>query len=226
VQHTTTTETTWQHEFRIRPESDRFLREFDSYYAVYELLETKRKFDLTMRLLDIGRQVREGNRSWVMSDLEDIARWKGLQPPMLVIKKSAPDIDRLLQGAFGIENEEARIGALCTIQGIGPVLASTILMFTWPENCGFMDYHTWNSLRCLSFDLSKKHCTSRFTVPQLSAYLRIIRLLGENKRRFTMDVVKALYALDNTKIRKKWKEQLDAVNGRLPTKNVRRSSPL
>jgi len=224
MRHPSTKETSCQHEFRMTAKSDRFLREFEVYCAVYEKLEVKRKLDLTVRLLDTGREIGSGTRTWIRRDLEDIARWKGLRPPMLTIERNALDIEGPLERALRIEDEATRIDALCNIRGMGPVLASVMLMFTWPQTCGFMDYHTCNALRYLSFDLPKKYCTSRFTVPQLLTYLGIIRTLGEGKNTSAMQIAKALYALDNVRTRNKWREQFDVANCRLPPKDeIKRS---
>jgi hypothetical protein len=79
-------------------------------------------------------------------------------------------------------------------------------MFTWPETCGFIDYHTCNALRFLGFELGRKHYTSRFTIPQLLTYLRIVRSLGGSKHVSSMEIAEALYALDRARIRENWRE--------------------
>jgi hypothetical protein len=83
--------------------SERFLQEFDLYQAIYEKLETKRRRDLRVYLLDIGEQVRCGTRTWLREDLDDIASWKGLPPPMLMMKKDTSDFGGCLEGALRIE---------------------------------------------------------------------------------------------------------------------------
>ena len=189
-----------QHEFLTASKSERFSQEFDLYQAIYEKLETKRRLNLTVRLLDIGRQVRNGTRTWVRHDLEDIASWKGLPPRMLMMDMNSSDFEGRLESALRIEDEPSRVSALCDIRGMGPVLASMVLMFTWPETCGFMDNHTCNALRYLGFNFPKKYSTSRFTVGQLLAYLRIVRMLREHKAVSSMEIAEALYALDSVSL--------------------------
>jgi hypothetical protein len=120
---------------------------------------------------------------------------------MLMMEMNSSDLEGQLNQAIRMEDETSRIDALCNIQGMGPVLVSMVLMFTWPETCGFMDYHTCNALRELGFEFPRKHSTSRFTVPQLLTYLGIIRSLRECKAVSAMEISEALYALDsiNTK---------------------------
>jgi len=183
--------------FSATAKSERFLQELNFYQAIYEKWETKRRLNLTVRLLDIGKQVRYGKRTWVRQDLEDIAFWKGLSPRMLMIGMNASDFEGRLESALRIDDEPSRVSALCDIRGMGAVLASVVLMFTWPETCGFMDSHTCNALRYLGFNFPKKYSTSRFTVGQLLAYLRIVRTLREHKAVSSMEIAEALYALDS-----------------------------
>lgn len=180
----------------LNSQTSAFLQEFDRYEALFRKLETNRRVDLEVRLLDIGKQVRNRTRTWVRQDLLDIASLKGLRPRMLMMKMSSPTFECRLDSALRIEDEPSRIDALCNIRGMRPVLASMVLMFTWPETYGFMDYHTCNALRQLGFDFPRKHCTSKFTVPQLLTYLRYVRRLQEYKGVGAMEITKALYAFD------------------------------
>lgn len=212
--HSGADDTSCQHEFLTVSKFEKFLQEFNLYQAIYEKLETRRRLDLTVRLLDIGKQVRYGTRTWVRQDLEEIASWKGLRPPMLMTEMNSSDFEGHFERALRIEDEPSRIASLRDIRGMGPILVSTVLMFTWPETCGFMDYHTCNALRYLGFEFPRKHCTSRFTVAQLLTYLRFVRTLGECKTVSVMEVVKALYALDSVRTKNKWREQFDVANYR------------
>ena len=187
-------------DFSATTKSERFLQELNFYQAIYEKLETKRRLNLTVRLLDTGKQVRYGTRTWVRQDIGDIASWKGLPARMLMMDMDASDFEGRLESALRIEDETSRVSALCDIRGMGAVLVSVVLMFTWPETCGFMDNHTCNALRYLGFNFPKKYSTSRFTVGQLLAYLRIVRRLGERKAVSSMEIAEALYALDSVSL--------------------------
>lgn len=189
----------------IASRSERFLDEFELYQAIYEKLETKRRRDLRVRLLDVGKQVRCGNRVWVDEDLDDIASWKGLPPAMLMFERNSREFEGRLQSVLSIEDEQSRVGGLCDLQGMGPILASAVSMFTWPDTYGFMDHHTSNALRFLGFELPRKHYTSRFTIRQLLAYLRIVRSLAERKAVSSMEIAEALYALDSARTRNNWR---------------------
>lgn len=187
-------------DFSATTKSERFLQELNFYQAKYEKVETERRLNLTVHLLNIGKQVRYGTRTWVRQDLEDIASWKGLHPRMLMMGMNTSDFEGRLESALRIEDEPSRVSALCDIRGMGAVLASVVLMFTWPETYGFMDNHTCNALRYLGFNFPKKYSTSRFTVGQLLAYLRIVRRLGERKAVSSMEIAEALYALDSVSL--------------------------
>lgn len=197
--------------------SDRFLQEFDLYRTIYEKLETERQRDLRVRLLDIGKQVRCGSRGWVREDLDDMASWKGLPPPMLMMDRNSSEFEGRLESALSIEDESSRVNALCDIRGMGPILASTVSMFTWPETSGFIDYHTSNALRFLGYEFPRKHYTSRFTLPQLLTYLRIVRSLGGSKDVSSMEIAEALYALDSARTRNKWRDSFKSSVSQFPT---------
>jgi len=193
-----------QHERFTVSNPERFLDEIEFYRVVYEKLEVPRRRDLRLRLLDVGKQVRCGTRAWTRQHLDEISSWKGLPPPMLVTDKSALDFACRLDKALRIEDESSRVNALCDVRGIGPILASVVSMFTWPETCGFIDYHTSNALRFLGFEFPRKHYTSRFTIPQLLTYLRVIRSLGASKAVSAMEVAEALSVLDRAETRYGW----------------------
>ena len=175
----------------------RFLQEVNFYLAAYAKSETTHRRDLTTQLVNVGKEVRSGGRTWSKQDLDDIASWKGLRSRMLMTETNSSDLESRLENALRKGGESSRIHALCDIRGIGPIMASTLLMFTWPETYGFMDNRTYNSLRYLGFNFPKKYSTSRFTVNQLLAYLRAIRALKERGSVSAMEIAEALYALDS-----------------------------
>jgi len=188
------------HQFAFPNESrcETFLQEIEFYLTIYAKSETDLRRDIAVRLLDIGKHVRCRDRTWRREDLDAIASWKGLRPRMLMIEMNAADFEVSLESAVRADDEASRVKALCGIHGIGPVLASAVLMFTWPEKFGFMDNHTCNALRYLGFSFPKKYTTSRFTVGQLLTYLRVVRALGERKPVSSMEIAEALYALDSS----------------------------
>jgi len=187
--------------------AEEFLRDFEIYRAVYGRLQTKKDVEVGNRLFPIGREIRQGTRSWTKPDLKNIARWKRMRRLIPRIE-NAPDIDERLEHAFKIQDEQARIEALCRIPGIGPVLASAILTFTSPETYGLLDCHAWNALRFIGFHLPKKNVSSgTFTILELLQFLRIVRELAREKTTTPSEVHKALYALDRVRTSKRWKRQ-------------------
>jgi len=53
------------------------------------------------------------------------------------------DLSRL---AFKAKDDNKRVQLLCTIDGVGTAVASTILAFYNPENYGVFDIHVWREL--------------------------------------------------------------------------------
>jgi len=188
-----------------------FLLDFDAYHALCQELETPKNLQLDPHLLNIGKQVQQGIRSWTKSDLKDIVRWKRCPGVMLQIENT-PDIDERLKHAFKIKDEENRLKALCRIPGVGRVVASAMLTFTSPEFYGILDRHAWNGLNILGFNLPRKDGDGmNFTFLQLLMFLRIVRKLAAHKGTTPAEVCKALYALDKVRENKKWKAQLDII---------------
>jgi hypothetical protein len=122
--------------------------------------------------------------------------------------QKTPDIENRLESAFRIQDEEERIDALRKIPGVGPVLASAILMFTSPETYGVLDCHAWNALSFLGFDLPTKRPDDgdSFTTSEILGYFRIIRELASEKITTPGEVYKALYALDKAMTNGMWKQ--------------------
>jgi hypothetical protein len=189
--------------------------------AAYEEMEMSRQLSLTQRLLEAGKQVRQGTRTWTKQDLKDVARWKHLQPLMSRIEKNLEDIDKSLGHVFEIQNEAERIEALCRIPGIGPALASMILTFTFPDTFCPIDYHAWNGLRSLGFGFMRKDGSgTAFTVSEFFEYLKAVRKLAKERNTTPWEVAKALHALDKVKNRKRWRESFDSINRALTTRKL------
>ena len=195
--------TSRQHELLLATRSGKFLDELAYLQSVYVKMETERRRGLRGRLLDIGKHVSCGDRIWHRRDLEDIASWKGLPPNMLMLGNS--EFEDHLESALRIEDEAVRVSAMCDIRGMGPILVSTVSMFTWPDTSAFMDYHTFNALRFLGFEFPRKHYTNTFTLPQLQSYLRIVRGLRDRKGVGSMEIAEALYALDRARTTDSWR---------------------
>jgi hypothetical protein len=146
-------------------------------------------------------------RSWTKAELENLLQKKRLHHFLPKIDGS-PNLQKHLVYAFKVQEEKTRIEALCEIPGIGPALASVILESMYPETYGALNYHAWNALRLLSFNLPKKRAShDSFTVHELIRYLEIIRRLARERGTTAAQVGKALYAYDKAMTDKRWKRQ-------------------
>jgi hypothetical protein len=177
---------------------DEFLRNFSDYSAQY--LQMDRAPLLTDNLYQIGRQVREGERSWTKHDLLDIIAWKRLYALRKWITEDKRELELHLNENLKIEDDDERIDSLCSGSGFGPVLASAILTLTWPEEYGFLDYHSWKALRSLGFDLTGRPFSGGgYSIPEYLHFLAIIRRLSDQVPSFPAKVADALYAFDNVR---------------------------
>lgn len=112
---------------------DEFDQDFSRLRTLYDNLKMTRETTFVLELLETGKRVRQGTRTWTKDDLGTIVRWNHMQPLMPKIVREAPDIEVLLAHAFDVQDEENRMEALCRIPGIGPALASVMLTLTFPE---------------------------------------------------------------------------------------------
>jgi hypothetical protein len=184
-----------------------FLRDFETYRAVYDRIRGTRELEIANHLFAMGREIEQGTKPWTKSDLKTIVRYRRMSRLIPRIE-NAPDIEESLADAFRIQDEPARINALCKIPGIGPVLASAILTFTSPGTYAPLDCHAWNALGYLGFHLPKKGISNgSFTTAELLEFLKIVRKLAEEKTTTPTEIHKALYASDQARTSKRWSWQ-------------------
>ena len=194
-----------------------FLRDFETYRAVYDRLRGTREMEVANHLFAIGREIEQGAMLWTKSDLKEIVCYKRMNRLIPRIE-NAPDIEESLEEAFRVQDERARINALCRIPGIRPVLASAILTFTSPGTYAPLDCHAWNALGFLGFHLPKKGVSSgTFTTAELLEFLGIVRKIAKEKTTTPTKIHNALYALDKVRTSKRWswqkrKTQLGIIN--------------
>jgi hypothetical protein len=195
---------------KLTQETVSFLSEFQLYRALFDKLDSPTASSQTSRLLNIGREVRQGSRMWTKSHLELIARWKLLHPLMSRIKRNDQQVEGRLREAYSIREEDARIDFMCRTPGIGPVLASLILTLTYPQNYAPLELHAWNALADLGFDFTRKDSSGGgFTPAEFSRYLEIVRNLANEANTTPWEISKGLHAINKVKTTKKWRKQLD-----------------
>lgn len=176
-----------------------FVRDFDSLLSLHRELETTQQTPLGQRLFKIGAQVKQGTKCWTRSDVNDIIRWKKLQPLRRRIEEGSVDLDKRLSMALEQRNEEDRVNELCRIPGFGPALASAVLALTFPETYGMLDNPSWHALRLLGFDLKPKpYSGGGYTVAEALEYERIIRTLGRSRGASPVEVADALHTFYKT----------------------------
>lgn len=88
-------------------------------------------------------------------DLIQVVEWKFSTLPgrkkrilSLISQNTDDHIRRLSREALKLNtsHDSQRIASLCSIYGVGPALASTILTFYDPKNYGVFDIHVWREL--------------------------------------------------------------------------------
>ena len=186
---------------------DEFLRDFHIYCAVYCRLETVDENTDSDDTSILARKPDLETPSWAKVDLENLLQKKRLHHFFPKIDAS-PELQKHLLSAFGIQEEKAKIEALCEIRGIGPALASVVLESVSPEVYGALNSHAWNALRLLSFDLPGKRASQdSFTIRELLRYLEIVRRLAREMDTTPAQMARALYAYDKALTDNRWKRQ-------------------
>lgn len=195
-----------------------FLENFNTYCTLYQRLNNTDETAVHSEAFFRGTPSGQKIKSWTKPELEDLLQSKHLHHFFGKID-GTPNLEKRLVRALGIHQENGRIETLCDIPGIGPVLASVLLESMYPETYGALNYHTWNALRLLKFDLAKKRacCGDSFTVRELLKYLQIIRMLARQTGTTPAQMATALYAYDRALTDDKWKRQLILILRRFTT---------
>jgi len=98
----------------------------------------------------------------------------------LVARNEDEEIRRISNLVFASRSssDSYKVNNLCTLHGVGPALASTILTFYNPKEYGVFDIHVWRELfgREPSFLFTAKN------------YLKLLTELRKIARRFDLDV--------------------------------------
>ncbi|MGA3406560.1 MAG: hypothetical protein ABSD49_12580 [Candidatus Bathyarchaeia archaeon] len=171
-----------------------FVKEFNTFLGYHEELEGE-EASLSEYLFKVGTQVKEGKETWTKSDLNDILRWRKLQPLRRRIEQGSVNLEKQLRFALTQPEHEDRLTTMCRIPGFGPVLACAVLTLTWPETYGILGNPSWRALRVLGFDLpSKPYSGGGFTVAEALQYQDILKTLGRMTTALPVQVADALHA--------------------------------
>jgi hypothetical protein len=131
-----------------------------------------------------------------MVDLERVVRWKfqgrleGRQKRIMKMLKNADSeyVEKVSGLAFEIQSDELRIKLLCTIKGVGPALASTILTFYDADKYGVFDIHAWREM------FKEKEPKDLFSNPKhLMKFISRLRAMSEEEGLPCRDIEKALF---------------------------------
>lgn len=143
---------------------------------------------------ELRRKFQE-NQYITKDDLIKTIEWKfqgrltGRQKRILKILKPVDDeyIIDISKLVFKVSDDEKRVKLLCTINGVGTAVASTILTFYDPENYGVFDIHAWR-------ELFGKEPKSLFTdIRNVIKFFERLREIGKKTKLPCRDVEKALF---------------------------------
>jgi hypothetical protein len=177
-----------------------FVRDFDALLRLYRELEAVEHASLREYLYKVGTRVRGGSRPWTKADVISIIRWRNLQPLRRRIEQNSVDLEERLNDALMEPDNDYRINALCTIPGVGPVLACAILALTWPKTYGCLNNPSWHALGLLGFDIPPKpYSGGGFSVAEASHYQDVIRAIARITNALPSQVADALHAFDRAR---------------------------
>lgn len=185
---------------------EEFSRNFKIYLKVYEKLEDPKDKELGEdALLKI-------DKSWTLNDLLKLVEWKRLGHWLAssVKKNTKAQVGRL---NIALEHDDLNsiIDAISEIKpklvGIGPVMISAILYFSFPEKYGVLDFHAWSALADLGYeDIDRSQ--REFSTGDLKKYLGRLQELATRLHTTSRRVDKALYTYDKI-WHNKWKDTFD-----------------
>lgn len=76
-----------------------FVRDFDTFLSLHRELEANQPDSVAAHLFKVGSQVRQGNRGWTRADVNDIIRWKKLQPLRRRIEEGSANLEKRMRCA-------------------------------------------------------------------------------------------------------------------------------
>lgn len=148
---------------------------------------------------ELGKKFRR-NKFITKKDLEKIIEWKfqevkGRQLSNLKrLRNFYPGaIEKISKLVFEIDSDDLRIKLLTVIDGVGPAVASVILTFYDPKNCGIFDIHVWREL----YGRESKYLFTQ------NNYLKVLTDLRKIARQYNLTVrtvEKALFEKNKSRI--------------------------
>lgn len=135
-------------------------------------------------LLAVGAAARARGH-YSRTELTAVCAWKTPRSRPKVAGNSEPAVSEATARAFAATDEEARIGALLELEGVGVPTASTLLYFAFPDDYPILDVRALESLGVKS--------RSTYPVSFWLAYLDACRALARASRVSLRTLDKALW---------------------------------
>jgi len=134
----------------------------------------------------------EGKKYFTKDDLEKLFEYKGVTHP-----HSNRFVKKYTQKAFESDDLEQKIRSLKRLNGVGMVMASTILTMQNPYRFAELDHMVWDTLQTdYSLEGTEKDHRSDYGIGEYERYMDILRNLGEEYGMKASDVEFVLEILD------------------------------
>jgi hypothetical protein len=139
-------------------------------FRVFNQMKADECFRVRSKL--IGRL--QGRTCFTEEDINEILAYKGLE------QHSNPDAKRITDKAFETPDLGEKFRLLKRLNGVGVILASTILTFQNPHKYAELDVNTWNQLRVnCGFKAAEKDTHSDYGIPEYLSYIDMLKSLAD-----------------------------------------------
>jgi hypothetical protein len=156
-----------------------------------EILDWSKKYDedhpwWTQKEKELGDELRR-SKELTKDDLVQVVEWKfkelqGRKKRILglIAKNDDTEIRRISRHVLGLSSkiDSYMVNSFCTLHGVGPAVASTILTFYNPKQYGVFDIHIWR-------ELFGKEPENLFTTKN---YLKLLAKLRRIANEYSLDV--------------------------------------
>ena len=127
-------------------------------------------------------------------ELEAVCRWKSARAIQHIRANSAASIRSATRRALTTRNEQRRLEALCSLQGVSVPMASALLTLLDPRRYGVLDIRVWQLLHALGLVRGRPGGTG-FGLTHWLAFLTITRDFAQRLGVTARDVERTLFAI-------------------------------
>ncbi|MFH0862210.1 MAG: hypothetical protein V1875_04190 [Candidatus Altiarchaeota archaeon] len=148
-------------------------------YRLFNLVKSEEPFRARSRLMN----KLSGKGGLTEDELNELFAYKHVE------YHSNPDVRKITEKVFATSDLGEKFRLLRRLNGVGLLMASTILTYQNPHKYAEIDPSVWNMLiRDFGFKVQEKGDHSDYSIPEYLSYLEILKSLADEYGMNTSDV--------------------------------------